>query len=97
MAKNQADANQHPEAEPLQFEDYSHSRHHPKIIGHTLKNKQKNKCVCIHEIIRIIIMEIKMKKKNRSHRYNINRPRSRHGHNHIKYEKCTSMIMLICI
>ena len=27
-----------------------HPRYHPKIIGHTLKNKQKNKCVCIHEI-----------------------------------------------
>ena len=27
-----------------------HPRYHPEIIGHTLKNKQKNKCVCIHEI-----------------------------------------------
>ena len=24
-----------------------HSRYRPKIIGHILKNKQKNKCVCI--------------------------------------------------
>ena len=27
-----------------------HQRYHPKVIGHIIKNKQKNKCVCIHEI-----------------------------------------------
>ena len=43
---------------------------HPKIIGNILKNKQ-NKCVCIHEIIRQIIMKMKMKMKNTSHRYDI--------------------------
>ena len=74
-----------------------HPRYHPKIIGHILKNKQKNKCVCIHEIIRLIIMKMKMKMKNRSHRYDINRPRSRHGHKYSKYKKCLSMMMLICI
>ena len=26
-----------------------HQRYHLKVIGH-IKNKQKNKCVCIHEI-----------------------------------------------
>ena len=31
-----------------------HPRYHPKIIGHTLKDKQKNKYVCIHEIIRLV-------------------------------------------
>ena len=56
-----------------------------------------NKCVCIHEIIQLIIMKMKMKKKNRSHRYDINRPRSRHGHKYSKYKKCLSMMMLICI
>ena len=25
-------------------------RYHPQIIGHDLKNKQNNKCVCIHLI-----------------------------------------------
>ena len=39
-----------------------------KKIGHIPKNEQKNKCVCIHEIIRLIIMQMKMKLKNRSHR-----------------------------
>ena len=74
-----------------------HPRYHPKIIGHILRNKQKNKCPCIHEILRLIIMKMKMKMKNISHRYNINRPWSRHGHKYSKYKKCISMMMLICI
>ena len=78
--KHQANAKQHPEAELLLFENYSKSSStlSSKKIGHVLKNKQKIKCVCIHKIIRLIIMKIKMKMKNRSHRYDINRPRSRH-------------------
>ena len=52
-----------------------HPHYHLKIIGHTLKNKQKNKCVCIHEIIQSIKMKKKM--KNRLHRYDMNRPGSR--------------------
>ena len=44
-----------------------HPRYHPKIIGHILKNKQKNKCVCIHNIIRSITMKMKIKINNRSH------------------------------
>ena len=51
-----------------------HPRYHPKIVGHILKNKQKSKWVCIHEIMRLIIMKMTMKTKNRSHRYDINRP-----------------------
>ena len=52
-----------------------HPRYHPKIIGHILKNKQKNKRVFIHEIIGLIIMKVKIKMKNRSHAYKINRSR----------------------
>ena len=50
--KNQANVKQHPEAELLVFENYSHlhPRYHPKIIGHFLKNKQKNKWVCTHRL-----------------------------------------------
>ena len=44
-----------------------HPRYHPKIIGHILKNKQKNKCVCIHNIIRSITMKMKIIINNRSH------------------------------
>ena len=58
-----------------------HLHYHPKIIGRTLKNKQKSQSACILEIMQSIIkMEMKMKMKNRSLRYDINRPRSRHGH-----------------
>ena len=71
-----------------------HQRDHPKIIRYVLKNKQKNKCVCIHEVIRLIIMKIKMKMKNRSHRRDINRPRSRHGQKYSKSKKCLIMTML---
>ena len=32
-------------------------------MARILKNKQRNKCVCIHEIIRLIMMKMKMKMK----------------------------------
>ena len=89
LAKNQAKAEQQPEAEILLFENSSHtsSRHHPKIIGHVLKTKQKNMYVCIHEITRLIIMKMKIKMKNRSQRYDINRLRSTCDTNISKYKQ----------
>ena len=48
-----------------------HQRYHPEVIGHILKNKQKNKYFFIQEIIQSIIMKMMMKMKNRSHRYDI--------------------------
>ena len=52
----------------LVFENYSHS-------SSTLASKNNKtypkKYVCIHEIIRLIIMKMKMEMKNRSHRYDI--------------------------
>ena len=89
MAKNQAKAEKKPEAEILLFENSSHtsSRHHPKIIGHVLKTKQKNMYVCIHEITRLIIMKMKIKMKNRSQRYDINRLRSTCDTNISKYKQ----------
>ena len=72
--------------------------YYPKIIGHILvKNKQKNKCVCFNEIIRLIIMKMEMKMKNTSRRYDINRTRSSHEHKYSKYKKHLSMMMLTCI
>ena len=74
--------------------------YHPKIIKnilHILKNKQKKKCVCIHEITRLTIMKMNMKMKNRSHRHDINRARLKYGHENSKYRKFLSMMMLICI
>ena len=74
-----------------------HPRYHLTITGHILKNKQKNKHVCIHEIMQLIIMKMKMKMKIDSRKYSINRPRSRHGHKYSKYRRRLNMIMLICI
>ena len=64
-----------------------HPRYHAKITGDIVKNKQKKKCACVHEISGLIIMKMKMKMKNRSYRYDINGPRSRHGHKYSKYRK----------
>ena len=74
-----------------------HPRYQPKIIGYILKNKQKNKCFCIHEIIPLIIIKMKMKMENRSHWYDIDKPRSRNKHNYSKYKNRLTMIVLICI
>ena len=78
MARNEANAKQHLEAERILFEICSHfSSRVSSKINRTylfLKNNQKNKCVCIHEVIGLIIMKIKVKMKNRSHRYDTNRP-----------------------
>ena len=56
-----------------------------------------SKCVCIHEIIPLIIMKMKMKLKKKSQRYDINRPSSRHGQKYRKYKKCLSMTMVIFV
>ena len=99
LTKNQANAKQHSEAELLIFEIYcSHSPSTltSKIVRH-IKNKQRNKYVCVHEIIWVIIMKIKMKSNKRSHRYDIHRTRSIHGHKYRKYKKYFCMMILICI
>ena len=79
LAKNQANAKHKPEAELLLFENYSHSSSTLSSKNNRTysKKKQKNKCLCIHEIIWFVVMKMKMKMKNRSHRYDINRPRPR--------------------
>ena len=46
LAKNQANAKQHPKAELSLFGNYSHSS---STLSY--KNKQKSKSVCIHGII----------------------------------------------
>ena len=94
-AKDQVNAKQYPEAELLLFENYSDSS--SKTKGYILKNKQKNKYVCVYQIIRLIIMKMKMKIKKKSLRCDINRPRSRHVYKHSKYKKCLSLMMLIYI
>ena len=75
MAKNEANVKQHSEAELLTFKNYWHSLStlSSNNTGHILKNKQKNKHVCIHEIMQLIIMKMKTKIKIDSHKYSINR------------------------
>ena len=59
IGKNLANAKQDAEAELLLFENYSNSS-----FTLSSEQKQKNRCVCIHEIIRLIIMKLKMKIEN---------------------------------
>ena len=97
LAKTQANAKKMLSICFLKIIHILQTRYHPKIMGHILKNKRNNKCVCINEIIRLIVMKMEMKMKKESHRYDINRRRSRHGHKHRKYKKYLRMMMLICI
>ena len=55
--KNQTNAKQHPQAELLLFENYSHSSSTLSFKNNRTysKKKKENKCFCIHEIIRLII------------------------------------------
>ena len=69
LAKNEANAKQHSEAELLlllEIIQILYPHYHLKIIGHILKNKQTAKYICLHEIIRLMIMKMQMKTKNRS-------------------------------
>ena len=62
-----------------------HPRYHLTITGNILKNKQKNKHVCIHEIMQLIIMKMKTKMKIDSRKYGINRPRCRGKHKYSEH------------
>ena len=90
LAKNQAQANQHPEAEILLFVNYSLSSStlSPKNNRRHSKKCTKNKYVCLNEVIGLKIMKIRLNLTNRSHRYDINRPRPKHGHKCTKYKMC---------
>ena len=99
LAKNQAKAKQHPEAELLLFENYSLSFSALSSKNNKLfsKNCTKNRCVYFNEIIWLMAMKMKLKMKNRPRRYDINRPRPRHGHKYTKYKMCLSKMMVICV
>ena len=90
LAKNQAIAKQHSEAER-----FLHPRCHLKIIRYILKNVQRNKSVCLNEAIRLMAMKMRLNMKNGSYRYDINRPRPRHGHRYTKYKIRLSTIIVI--
>ena len=82
----------------------NHFFHSHKKWKHSLETRAsaiiarvKNKHVCIHEIIQLIIMKMKTKMKVDSRKCGINRPRCRHGGKYSKYMQRLSMMMLICI
>ena len=76
-----------------------HPCYYLTITGHILKNKQNNKhvCICIHEVMQLIIMKMKTKMKIDSIKYVINRPKCRHRHKYGKYMKRLSMMIFTCI
>ena len=65
LAKSQRNTKQHLEVELMLFENYSHSSstYSSKINRAYSKKYVKNKCTCIHEIIRLTKMKMKMKMK----------------------------------
>ena len=71
LVRNQANAKHHPELNfcYLKIIYILHPGYHPKMKAHILKNKEKKKCFCINEIIRLIIMKMKIKTKKRLHGY----------------------------
>ena len=86
LAKNQAKAKQHTEAELLLFENYS-------LLSSKLSSKNSRRYskkytkASASVLIRLLMtMKMRLKMKNRSHIYNINEPRPTHGLKYTKYE-----------
>ena len=98
LAKNQANTKRQPEAELLLLENYLYSSLTLSSKNNRTysKNKQNNKCACIHEIIRLDIMKMKKKMKNRSHRYDIKYLDLDMDRNIVNIKRLSVMI-LICI
>ena len=86
LAKNQASAKQHPDAELLLFENYSHSSPTLSSKNNMRYSENISKRTSASVFIRLIVIKMKLKMKSRSHGYNINRPRSRYGHKYSKYK-----------
>ena len=96
--KNQAKTKQHPEVQPLLFENYflSSSMLSFKTNKRNSRKCAKNKCVCFNEIIWLIVMKMRLKMKIRSHRCDINRIRQRHEHKYTKCKMCLTTMMVMC-
>ena len=93
--KNKANVKQHPDAELLLFENYSHSSWMLSSKNNRTKISKIKRVSVVMRIIWLLIMKMKMKMKSISHRYDISRTRSRQGHKYGKCKNCLSMIMLI--
>ena len=65
-------------------------------MRYILKNKEKNKCVCIYYSTQLIIMKMKMEIKNTDHTdaTSVDLGRSIHRHKYCKYKKCLSLMIL---
>ena len=86
MAKNQAKAKQHPEAELLLFENDSLSSCKLSSKNSRRYSKKYTKTSASVLIRLLMTMKMRLKMKNRSHIYNINGPRPTHGLKYTKYE-----------
>ena len=99
LAKNQAKAKQHPEAELLLFENYSISSStlSSKNNRRYSKNCTDSKYVCLNEVIWLVTMKMRLKMKNRLHRYDINGPRPGLRDKYTKYKISLTTMMVICV
>ena len=86
LAKNQAKAKQHPEAELLLFENYSllSSKLSSKNSRRYSKKYTKTSASVLMRLL--MTMKMRLKMKNRSLIYSINGPRSIHGLKYTKYK-----------
>ena len=99
MAKNQARAKQHVEAETLPFEYYSLSS---SMLSFKINRrysilKTTKTSVPVLIKLRLIMMKMRLNVKNWSSGYNINGSRPRHGHKYTKYIICHCTMMVKCI
>ena len=99
LAKNKANAKQHPEVELLLFEYCSLSSSTLSFKNNRRYSKKciKNKYICLNEVIWLITVKMRLEMKNRSNRCGINRPRPRYGHEYTTYIMRFSKMKVICI
>ena len=98
LSKNQANDKQHRKAELSLSTLFNHVI--IQKVLYILRNKQKNKRICIHDITQLIIMKVKRKMKKRkkkSHRCVLNSQKSRYEYKYSNYKKSLAMMMYILI
>ena len=99
LAKNRANAKQHPEVELLLFEYCSLSSSTLSFKNNRRYSKKciKNKYICLNEVIWFITVKMRLEMKSRSNRCGINKPRPRYGHEYTTYIMRFSKMKVICI
>ena len=86
LAKQQAKAKQHLEAEPLLFENYSLLSSKLSSKNSRRYSKKYTKTTSSVLMRLLMTMEMRLKMKNKSQIYNINRPRPIHRLKYTKYK-----------